>query len=247
MVDTMTNRAATVLRKAGIRDERGLTTHEGTSGFTVGEVLADVVPGVELLRGKSRLIVVVTDQNIYLFKGRTLGRIGDRITSFPTSDDVMAFDDRHVIFPDGNTVQMTEHQARELIAATGGHLNYVRANYALRRLGVTNESGLGTAHGIEPSTERRTVAGRLAPVIDVTDYVDASKAEQRILLLSDKHVRLFEGQSVAAMGRELGTFPIGSSLEVDDDTVTFPNGEVVRFASSGAAQKVAEVTRTGQA
>lgn len=246
MSDTMQSRAATVLRKAGIRDERGLATHEGTAGFTAGEVLADLVPGVDLLRGKSRLIVVVTDQNIYLFKGRTLGRIGDRITSFPTSDDVLAFDDRDVIFPDGNTVQMTEHQARELIAATGGHLNYVRANYALRRLGVANESGLGTAAGIEPSTERRTVAGRLSPVIDVTDYLDASKAQPRFLLLSDQHVRLFEGQSIASLGRELGTFPIGSSLKVDDDTLTFPNGEVVRFASSSAAQTVAEVTRTGQ-
>ncbi len=247
--------AVAVLKKAGIHGERGLVAIECTSrGLSAGEVIADIVPGADLLR-KSRLIVVATDQNIYLFKGRRFGRIGERLATFPIAADVVGFDDENVVFPDDTRVFMTKHQARALIAACGGQLNYVRAGFALRRLGVKGEIGLGTASGIEPSTERSTIAGKVArgtervkPVVDVselTDYFDASKAEGRIALFSDRYVRLFEGRTIASMGRELGAFPVGTELDVTDAVVTFPNGEIVKFASAKTAQVVATVTRTG--
>lgn len=247
MGQAMERAAEAILKKAGIRGERGVATHETSAGMGISEALSDVVPGVDLLRGKSRLIVVVTDRNVYLLEGRSFGRVGAQIAAFPTASDAFAFDDRHLIFPDGTRVQMNSHQAGELIAATGGELNYVRANYALRRLGVEGEAGLGTATGIEPSTERRTIAGRVSPVIDVTDLFDPSKAEGRIVLFSDRNVRLFEGRTIASMGRELGCFPIGSGVDVRDDVAAFPNGQVVKFPSPRTAQRVAEVTRTGEA
>lgn len=249
--------AATILAKAGIRGERGLATQESSpADLTAGEVIADFIPGVDLLRGKSRRIVVVSDQRVYLFEGRKFGRVGAPLASFETAQDVFGFDDRSLVFPDDTRVTMSRHQASELIAATGGRLSIVRANYALQRLGVEGEQGLGTASGIEPSTERTSVGGRIAPVlerispvIDLTDVADAlgkSKAESRLVLFSDKFVRVLEGQTIATMGSELAICPVGSTIAVDDDVVTFPGGQLVKFRTAAAARRVAETTRTGK-
>jgi hypothetical protein len=60
-----------MLKRAGISGERGLVVHEGVSSAAgqFGEFAGDVIPGAELLLGKSRRIVVVTDHNVHLFEG----------------------------------------------------------------------------------------------------------------------------------------------------------------------------------
>jgi len=163
----MKSRALDVARKAGIDGEQAIATHEGTAAETgvVAEWADLSVPGADLLRGKSRRIVLVTDQMVRVFDGRRFGKLGEQLGAYPVSDDVLAYDDQRLIFPDGQSVVLNELQAREIVAATGGVLNYARANYALRRLGVLDEAGLGSATGDVQGSAHRTaldVAGDIA-------------------------------------------------------------------------------------
>jgi hypothetical protein len=72
-----------------------------------------------------------------------------------------------------------------------------------------------------------------------------------VLLVRDgltfEQARVLVAEQHKSMSRELDTFPIGAAVDVEDDVVTFPNGQTVRFASSAVAQRVAEVACTGEA
>jgi len=243
----MKSRALDVARKAGINGEQAIATHEGTAAETgVFAEWADLsVPGADLLRGKSRRIVLVTDQTVRVFDGRRFGKVGEQLGAYRVSDDLLAYDDQRLIFPDDQSVVLNEHQAREIVAATGGVLNYARANYALRRLGVHDEAGLGSATGDVPGSAHRT-AGDVIGDIALGGPLDSKTTEKRLLLFSDKNVRLFHARALHELGQPLGVYAVGTQLVLDDRTVTFPDGAAVVFKTSKVADRVADVVARGK-
>lgn len=191
----MRRRALDVARKAGVDGERAIATHEGTAGKTsaFGHWADLSVPGADLLRGKSRRIVLVTDRTVRLFEVGRFGKIGGQLGAYPVSDNLLAYDDEKLIFPDGQSVVLSEHQARELVAATGGVINYARANYALRRMGIRDEVGLGSATGELPGSAHRTASDVIADVAG-GGGLTSKTAEARLLLFSDKSVHSAEAR-----------------------------------------------------
>lgn len=244
----MKSRALDVARKAGINGEQAIAVHEGTAAETgvVAEWADLSVPGADLLRGKSRRIVLVTDRMVRIFEGRRFGKLGEQLGAYPVSDDLLAYDDTRLIFPDGQSVALTAHQAQELVAATGGILNYARANYALRRLGVHDEAGLGTATGDVPGSAHRTAGDVIGDIVAADGGLNSKTTEKRLLLFSDKNVRLFHAQAVHELGKPVGTYAIGAQVVLDDRMVTFPDGAAVTFKTSKVAEKVIDVVARGK-
>jgi hypothetical protein len=244
----MRKRATEVASKAGVRDEEAIATHEGAAGKmgAAGDLIGLTLPGAESLRGKSRRIVLVTDQTVRLFEGARFGKIGAQLGAYPVAQDVLAYDDRQLIFPDGQSVVLTAYQARQLIAATGGVLNYARANYALRRAGVEGESGLGTATGDVPGSVHRTAGNVVADLVAGDGGLTSRTSEKRLVLLTDKNARLFAGDAVHELGSPIGVYPVGTRVEVTERTVTFPDGSAVEFKASETATKVADVVARGR-
>ena len=140
---------------------------------------------------------------------------------------------------------LTEHQARDLVAATGGELNYVRATYALRQMGVHDEAGLGSASGDVPGSARRTAGDVIGDVIAADGGLTSKTTEKRLLLFSDKNVRLFHASTMYELGAPLGVYAIGTKVARNDCIVTFPDGSAVEFPTSERAERVADVVARG--
>jgi hypothetical protein len=244
----MRRRAEAVAKTVGVRDEEALATHEGTAARTglASEMVADTIPGVDLLRGNSRRIVLVTNQKVRLFEGKRFGKIGQQIGEYAVSDGMLAYDDQSLVFPDGQSVVVTSHQAKELIVATGGVLNYARANYALRRLGVQNEAGLGTIDGIVPGSTHRTAGDVIGDVVSGGGF-DSKTSQKRMVLFSDENARLFDGHMIHELGPPLGVYPVGTRVTRDQQTVTFPDGLSVEFKTAKTAERVVDIAARGRA
>lgn len=241
--------ATDVARNAGISGEKPVIAHEGTAAKTGAFAdWADLsVPGADLLRGNSRRIVLVTDKSVRVFAGRRFGKVGDQLGEYPISGEALFYDDERLIFPDGQAVFLTEHQAGEIFKATGGVLNYARANYALRRVGIEDEAGLGTATGDVPGSAHRTAGDVIGDVIAADGGIHSKTTEKRLLLFSDKNMRLFHGRKIYELGEPLSMYPVGTRCVVNDRTITLPDGAAVAFSNSQTAQRMADLVERGTA
>jgi hypothetical protein len=118
----MPRKAAQTAKSAGISGERGVAVVEGMASARAGafdDTLGDLIPGVSLLVNRARRIVLVTDQNVYLFHGPRYDRPGARLGSYPLKHEVMSFDGKKLSFPDDQVVHMTRFQAEILANAAG--------------------------------------------------------------------------------------------------------------------------------
>jgi hypothetical protein len=244
--------ARAAVQSAGITGESGIAVHEGFASSranNLDDALGDVIPGVSLLLNGARRIVLVTDQNVYLFKGRRFDRLGPRLGAYRVDAGVMSFDGKKLTFPDGQIVHLTPLQASQLAAAANVDTSVDMAKEMLERAGIADETALTLQRATCPKPSKNTVGSR---VFDVTlgggelDFRDAS--EHRMVLVTNRNVYIYEGREPAKAGQPLHHYPAGPGvLSRDNATVTFPNGDALMFSSSRDAQLVTDAATHTQA
>jgi hypothetical protein len=254
--DEMQRRAEATVKAAGLSGEHGLAVHEGFATARAGSVdgaLGDVIPGVSALLGGSRRIVLVTDGNVYVFQGRRFDRPGTRLGSYPVGPAVISFDGAKLSFPDGQIVFVTAYQAAELTRAAGVDADRSVAEELVKRAGLTGEVGVAVEHGQSASetdklgTAVERTIGMLADGEITRKGLTTHVGEGRVVLVTDKSVRVYRGDRVATTGELLATFELDeTALRCEGSAVTFPNGEVVEFSHPARAQRlVAAVQASG--
>jgi hypothetical protein len=243
--------ARDAVQSAGITGESGIAVHEGFASSranTLEDAFGDVIPGASLLLNGARRVVLVTDQNVYLFKGRRFDRLGPRLGVYRVDPSVMSFDGKKLTFPDGQIVYLTPLQANQLAAAANVDMSVDIAKEMLRRAGITDETALTVQRATCPKPSKNSIGSR---IFDVTlgggelDFRDAS--EHRIVLVTDRSVYIYEGSEPAKAGQPLHHYPAGPGVPSRDHaTVTFPNGEAFTFSSSRDAQLVIDAAAHAQ-
>ena len=242
-------KAEELLKAAGISGERGLVAHEVTAvgrekRGLLTEMAGDSIPGFDQLRSGT-MYIVVSERQIRVFKLRRFGRFGECLATVPAEPTALSYNDKHLLFADGTAFSLTRFQAQDLIVACGGDYHVARASCALRALGVQDEVALGTSAGIVPGSSRKTVGGMLGDAIAGDGGFKSRTSEGRIVLFTDKFVRLLPGEDIASLGQPLSSLPIGTDLPVEADILTFPGGNKVQFTSSKLAQRVADMALHG--
>ncbi len=231
----LSNNAERTVSAAGLVGETGRTVHVGMAtrrAQSLDDALGDVIPGFSSFLGGTRRIVLVTDRSIHLFRGRRFDRPEGLLGSYPLGGEEIAFDGAKLSFPDGQVVFMTAHQAGELMRDAVVENRESLAAELARRLGITDEVGITVATGKSLTKTDRlgTVIERVADLVIDGELSIDRVGEGRVVLVTDRFVRLYCGDRAADIGALIGAFPVGqSTLSCETNCVTFPDGEVVRF------------------
>jgi hypothetical protein len=249
----MSNDAQTTVDRAELAGERGLCVQIGMAtkkAQGLDDTLGDVIPGVSALLGSARRIVLVTDTAVHLYRGRRADRPEAPLGVYPLGDTEILFDGAKLVFPDGQVVFMTSYQAGQVLrhAAVDNRQNL--AADLVRRLGIVDEVGIAVEAGKSLSKTDRlaTVVERVADVVIDGEISRERVGEGRIVLVTDRHVRLYRGDRVADLGPLLATFPAGqTALICEADRVSFPDGEVIRFSEETAHRLCGSVPQAGKA
>jgi hypothetical protein len=245
------NKAAEAAKHAGIVDERARAAEEGFASSRARDfedLLGDTIPGASMLVGGSRRVVLVTDQNVYLFKGRR-DQIGARLGVYPIAPGVMSFDGRKLAFSDGQCVYLSSYQAQVLESAARVDAKQGTAEALLERAGITGERAVTVAAGSVPKAPRKTAAGRmLDSALSTGDYdVLRETTEGRIVLVTDRRVHIFAGSQLAEPGSLLNRYEVGRGAVLRRGCeVTFPNGEVITFRFEDDARRVTAAANGAQ-
>ena len=241
----MSRKAAETIKRAGIADKRGVVVVEGfaSSGAeTFDDTIGDLIPGASLLVSGARRVVLVTDRNVYLFKGRRFDQPGARLGCYPIEPGVLSFDGREVSFPDGQVVRLTNFQAEVLAQAAAIDVQSSAAEEVLERAGITGERALTVERGFVPKAPKTTVGARIVDAALSDSLLDLRETHDgRIVLVTDQHVYVFEGRQFSEPGTLLGRYEVGPRLLSRSNTeVTFPDGEVVTFQLASDAKRVTD-------
>ncbi len=248
----MSTDAQRTVEAAGLSNERGLSVQVGMAtrkAQTLDDALGDVVPGVSALLGSARRIVLVTDRAIHLYRGRRADRPEAMLGSYPLSGAEIVFDGAKLAFPDRHVVFMTSYQADQVLRHTSVDNRQNLAADLVRRLGITTERGIAVETGKSLSKTDRlgTVVERVADAVLDGEVSTERIGEGRIVLVTDRYVRVYPGDRVADLGALLATFPVGpDSLTYEADRVAFPDGEVIRFSEQIAGTLCESVSQAGQ-
>ena len=123
-VDVYTSTAEKMAERLGISRERGLTVARGTCPkppkTSVGTRAFDVVLGggeLDLRETSEYRIVLVTEQNIYMFEGSRLSQPGQLLNTYPVGVGVLSRDNARVAFPDGKLVTFSTAQDAQRVTA----------------------------------------------------------------------------------------------------------------------------------
>jgi hypothetical protein len=138
-------------------------------------------------------IVLVTDQNVYLFQGPRYDRPGARLAAYPLGREVMSFDGKKLRFPDDQVVHMARFQAEVLANAAGVDGYAGTAGQVLKHAGISGERAVTVASGVDPATDKKTLGTVFGDVV-AGDGGGSTTAEGRVLLVTDQKVRVFKGE-----------------------------------------------------
>jgi hypothetical protein len=241
----MEQKAAETVRRSGITGERGLAVTVGfaSSGTaTLEDVLGDVIPGVSVLIGGASRVVLVTERNVYLFKGRRFDRPGALLGSYQIEPGVMSFDGKKVSFPDGQVVYLSDFQGRTLAHAAAVDVHSRSAEEVLKGAGISDERAITVEKGSVPKVTEATAGSRIFDATLGGGELDfRTTSEGRIVLVTDRHVYIFAGSQFSKPGTLLGRYKVGHEvLSRNNQFVTFPSGEVVDFAGVSEAKRVTD-------
>src|SRR5437588_5409773 len=100
--------------------------------------------------GKRR-IVLVTDQNVYLFQGPRFDRPKTQLGKISVGPDVLPYDGAKLTFPDGQIVYLTQYQADVLADASGQDVYSGIAEELATKIGISGESPVTAAWGTDPA------------------------------------------------------------------------------------------------
>jgi hypothetical protein len=236
----MSNNPQSTVAAAGLTGETGRSVHVGMAtqrAQSLDDTLGDVIPGFSSFLGGARRIVLVTDRGVHLFRGRRFDRPEGLLGSYKLGEDKLVFDGAKLSFPDGKVVFMTAYQAGEIMrhAAVDNRENL--AAELVRRLGITDERGLvvETGKSLTKIDRLGTVVERVADAVIDGELSTDRVGEGRVVLVTDRFIRLYRGDRAASLGQLIGTFPVSSStLSCETNCVTFPDGEVVTFRDDRA-------------
>jgi hypothetical protein len=253
-LEEMQRRADGTLKAANIAGERGLVVHEGFAtarAKMLEDTVGDVIPGASLLLNRARRIVLVSDQNVYIFQGPRFDRPAVRLGAFPVRPEVMSFDRTRLTFPDGQVVYVTEYQANELAQAAGADVGPRSvADAFVKNMRITGERGVLVAYGMSMSATDKllTVAVHTLDAIE-GKFARDKTGQERIVLVTDKHIRIFRRHRIQGTAEEvLGTYSVGRDvLLCDSNTIRFPDGETIAFSSQSDAESVCESAMLGAA
>jgi hypothetical protein len=247
----MSTDAQHTVEAAGLTNERGLSVQVGMAtrkAQTLDDALGDMIPGVSALLGGARRIVLVTDRAIHLYRGRRADRPEVPLGSYPLDAAEIVFDGAKLAFPDGQVVFMTSYQAGQILQHASVDNRQNLAANLVRRLSIADEVGIAVETGKSLSKTDRvgTVVERVADAVLDGELSRERIGEGRVVLVTDRYVRLYRGDRVADLGSLLATFPVGqTALTCGTDRVAFPDGEVIRFSEQIAQRLCASVSQAG--
>ncbi len=230
-MSTTDEQANQLLQMIGVSGEEGLRVAElmaAARGSDVASMIGDVIPGFS---SKHQRVLLISDQHIYLVGG-TKKKPGTRLGVYPTAADTMQYERGVLKFPDGQSVKVSEFQAKALIAAAGGNEGKQLARRILEAAGTGESSWTGSVWGTNPVASKRGTVDR------VTDRVllggGTETHEKLLLLITEKHV--YVGRDPGPVDKTLGVLlgvysrPV-EELRSDGPIVAFPDGNAVQFQS----------------
>lgn len=244
--DATREKAKECAKRAGVAGEEPLALVDGPATSGAGwtdDTLGDLVPGLSSLLSEKWRLVLVTDAQVHLFKGKKPTKPGARLASYPLGPGVMDFDGRRLTFPDGQVVFLTAHKYGVLAAAAAVDENPGTPQDVLDAVGISGELGLVVARGHHTKSAGDKSVG--TKVFDATlggGELDFRRAgESRIVLVTDRNVYLFEGLRVAHPGPLRAKFATGTGpFTQAGGEVLLPDGSAVAFESAAEARRVAE-------
>ena len=247
----MSSDAQRTVEAAGLSNERGLSVQVGMAtrkAQNLDDTLGDVIPGVSALLGSARRIVLVTDRAIHLYRGRRADRPETRLGSYPLGGAEVVFDGAKLAFPDGQVVFITSYQAGQILRHAAVDNGQNLAADLVRRLRIADERGIAVETGKSLSKTDRlgTVIERVADAVLDGELSRERIGEGRVVLVTDRYVRLYRGDRAADLGPLLATFPVGqTALTCETDRVLFPDGEVISFSEQVAHRLCESVSQAG--
>jgi len=237
--------ATETLRRAGIADERGVTVQEcfassGAQNFD--DFLGDMIPGASMLVNAARRVVVVTERNVYLFRGRSFDRPSERLAKYQIDTNVITRNGNKLVFPDGQAVYLSAYQAKTVVDAVRAPAYKGMADALLRHARLSGERAITMGRGTVPKTPENSLAAR---VFDVTfgggDLDFRETLEFRMILVTDRNVYLFAGREPSELGGLICKLPVGKgALSVDNKTLRFQDGEFVNLDTADDAKRLAD-------
>jgi hypothetical protein len=235
--------AGAMVQRVGIRGETGIALGEGfasSRASTFDDTLGDVIPGASALVSGARRIVLVTDRNVYLFKG-SHDRPGEQLAVYQISPAVMSFNGTHLTFPDGQTVFLSAYQGEALAAAASVDLQLGMGNELLTQARITGEQVVAFARGTVHRKRRKSGTEILEDVALGSGLGGlTATSESRMVLVTNRCVYVFRGGRLSKPGTPTGTWQTGAGAFVaDDKRLTCPDGEVITFDSPGEAERIA--------